>query len=285
MGKKSFCAFGGNSLTSLALLLEIERRTGHALPLAAMSAAPTIEGLAALLRGTAAVTADVHLRAATRDDIDAICALLEQASAEGTFEQMDATMWRHIFDYSWITQKPDIGYVLAAGAEIVGFLGCHIYALRELNGKRGLVFNFTSWYVRPAYRGWGTALLTAALRDGVTYTSLSPTPNSQQALAMLGFSTLGTHRLWLPPGLHADTLRHQRPEIIMRSDQVRAALDAAGQRRIRRPCAVLPATRRARRCGEGAYRCETAGAAAAVADIVGGVADANADSVFGNPVL
>jgi acetoacetyl-CoA synthetase len=219
----------GDSLTSLGLLLEIERRTGHALPLAAMSAAPTIEGLAALLRGTAAVAADVHVRAATCNDIDAICALLQQASAEGTFEQMDATMWRRIFDYAWIEQKPDIGFVLAAGAEIVGFLGT-IYALREINGKRGLVCNFTSWYVRPAYRGWGTALLPAALREGVTYTSLSPTPNSQQAFAMLGFSTLGTRRLWLPPGLHADTLRHRRPEIIMRPDQVRAALNAAGQR-------------------------------------------------------
>ena len=135
-----------------------------------------------------------RVREATRDDKDAICALLQQASAEGAFEQMDAANWRHIFDYSWIEQKPDIGFVLAVGAEIVGFLGT-IYALREINGKRGLVCNFTSWYVRPAYRGWGTALLPAALREGVTSTSLSPTPNSQQALAMLAFSTLGTCRL------------------------------------------------------------------------------------------
>jgi len=218
----------GDSLTSLGLLLEVERRTGRAVPLVAMAAAPTIERLAAVLRGTPAATDDVHVRPATPDDVDAICALLLQASAEGTFEPMDAGTWRRIFDYSWIAQKPDLGVVLIARGTIVGFLGT-IYAMREINGKRGLVCNFTSWYVRQAYRGWGSALLRAALREGVTYTSLSPTPVSQQAFAMLGFSTLGTSRWLLPPGLHLDTLRRPRPEIITRPNEVRAALDTADQ--------------------------------------------------------
>ena len=218
----------GDSLTSLGLLLEIERRTGRAVPLAAMAAAPTIERLAAVLRGTPAASDDWRVRPATPDDIDAICALLLQASAEGTFEPMDAGTWRNIFDYSWIAEKPDLGFVLIARGTIVGFLGT-IYAVREIHGRRGLVCNFTSWYVRREYRGWGTALLRAALREGVTYTSLSPTEVSQHAFAMLGFAPLGTARLLLPPGLHLDTLRRPRPEIITRPDQVRGALDTLDQ--------------------------------------------------------
>jgi acetoacetyl-CoA synthetase len=229
-----------DSLASLRLLLEIERRTGKTLPFEAMMSARTIaqlaavlrgdERLAAVLRGDQRPAAAVAVREVVRRDIPAVCALLQQASDEGTFEPISAAAWRRIFEYPWLEDKPDLGFVLTDGNAVVGFLGT-IYARRVINGVSGVVCNLTSWYVRPGYRGWGSALLRAALRDDVSYTSLSPTAVSQQALAMMGFSPMCLTRFWLPPGLHADTLRHPRPRILTRPDQVRAALSPE-QRRI-----------------------------------------------------
>lgn len=214
-----------DSLTTLRLLLEIERRSGQALPFEAMLSARTILDLAALLRGGAMRSGAVAVRAVRPDDIPAVCALLQDASDEGTFESMRAEQWRRIFAYPWLAEKPDLGFALTDGDRIVGFLGT-IYARRAIGGMSGLVCNLTSWYVRPGYRGWGAALLRAALRDDVTYTSLSPTPVSQQALGMMGFRPSSRTRFWLPPGLHVDTLRHRRPEIVTDPQRVRAALTA-----------------------------------------------------------
>lgn len=218
-----------DSLAMLRLLLELERGGGRKLPLDAFLAAPTINALAGLLRGAVPPAPAVAVRAVQPADIPAICGLLAEASREGTFEPMQAAAWRQIFTYKWLTDKSDSGFVLADGDRVVGFLGT-IYARREINGKAGLVCNLSSWYVCPQYRGWGIALLRAALRDDVTYTSLSPTPESQQALALLGFRPLGHTRLWLLPGWHAETLRRPRPQIITDPARVRAALTPPQQR-------------------------------------------------------
>jgi acetoacetyl-CoA synthetase len=159
-------------------------------------------------------------------DIEPICALLHRVGIEGDeVDRIKPETWRNLFDYSWLEQKPDRGLVLVDNSEIVGFLGT-IYAKREINGKAGLTCNLSSWYVQPRYRGWGAALLHAALRDvSVTYMSLTPNPLSQQVFKMLGFLELGGSVLVLPPLLHAETLRHARPRINFDPDDVHASLN------------------------------------------------------------
>lgn len=221
-------AAGGNSLAMLTLIMEIERRAKRELPVAALFAKPTIEGLAALLRGTAAgnETQGVHVRPIGTHDIEPICALLHRVGFEGDqIGRIRPEIWRNLFDYSWLEQKPDRGFVLVDNNDIVGFLGT-IYARREINGKAGLTCNLSSWYVQPRYRGWGAALLHAALRDAnVTYVSLTPNPLSQQVFQMLGFQELSGPILLLPPLLHAETLQHARPRISFDPNDVRASLD------------------------------------------------------------
>src|SRR5499427_5510842 len=59
--RQSFFDLGGNSLLAAHVLLEIEQVTGQRLPLGALIQAPTIEALAALLRGQERSTLPPHI--------------------------------------------------------------------------------------------------------------------------------------------------------------------------------------------------------------------------------
>jgi acetoacetyl-CoA synthetase len=217
----------GDSLAILTLFMEIEQRAKCELPFAALFVDPTITGLAALLRGTGGDrTRSVHVRPAEARDKEQICVLLHQAGIEEeTFDLIKPQIWRRLFDYGWLLDRPGLGFVLVDGDEIVGFLGT-IYANREIDDKGGLICNLSSWYVRSQYRGWGAALLRAALRDeSITYTCLTPNLLSQHVFEMLGFSELSSSLLILPPLLHVETLRHARPQISFDSKTIRVVLD------------------------------------------------------------
>jgi acetoacetyl-CoA synthetase len=214
----------GDSLATLNLCLEVERRSGRHLSFEALMAKPTIEGLAALVRGSETAVADIGVRSAEPADIPAICELLHEASHDGAFAPMNRESWRSLFDYAWLREKPNLGYVLLNKNMIVGFLGT-IYANREIDGKRGVFCNYTSWYVRPEYRGRGIALLRAAMSDNeMTYTSFTPNALSRQAFEMLQFSRVGNRRVLLPPFWNAGTLRSSHPEIHFDTEKVRSAL-------------------------------------------------------------
>jgi acetoacetyl-CoA synthetase len=214
----------GDSLATLNLCLEVERRSGRHLSFEALMAKPTIEGLAALVRGSETAAADIGVRAAQPADIPALCELLHEASHDGAFAPMNRESWRSLFDYEWLKEKPNLGYVLLNKNTIVGFLGT-IYAHREIDGKKGVFCNYTSWYVRPEYRGSGIALLRAAMSDNeMTYTSFTPNALSRQAFEMLHFSRVGNWRVLLPPLWNAETLRSPRAQIYFETDKVRGAL-------------------------------------------------------------
>ena len=138
---------------------------------------------------------------------------------------MPPDAWRRLFDYNWLDEKPNLGFVLTIENEIIGFLGT-IYAWRKIRGKAGLVCNLTSWYVVPQYRGWGAALLAAAVRnERVTFTSLTPGPIAKQMFEPMGFARLNGRKLALPPLLHVDTLRERPPVISFNPETVRGSLD------------------------------------------------------------
>lgn len=227
--KDNLFSVRGDSLASITLLMEIERRTGRRLPVQELFASPSIEGIARLLRKQRITrTSPIAVRPAEVRDVEKICELLHRASVTGDFDLADREVWYGLFSYHWIHNKPDLGFVLAHGDEIVGFLGT-IYSKREINGKEGIVCNFSSWYVSPQYRGWGISLLNAAIREDVTYTSLTPGPLSQQIFKMLGFASCSNLRLLMPPSLHPDTLRHPLPIIVSDPTLVRPLLDRQQQ--------------------------------------------------------
>lgn len=219
--------FGADSLGLLNLLLEIERYTGHALPLSAFLTAPSIEGLAtsrdlgpAEMAAQQDVPSGPHVRAVGPDDCEPVCRFLEQIFPESGIE---AANWRPVFEHGWSDHKR--GFVLLDGSAIVGFLGA-IVARRQVNGEAALVCNISSWSVHAKYRGWGMALLAALLRDqSLTYTAFTPQPISWAALLAQHFTKLDSHRIVMPPLLHAETLwAPNRPVISFDPAAVRARL-------------------------------------------------------------
>jgi acetoacetyl-CoA synthetase len=220
----------GNSILALTLFMRIEERLQRRLPLEALVATPTIEGLASAIRRKepAADSSAPRTRPVAPADVDAICTFLQGVFARS---RITAAGWRVLFGNNWLKERPDLGYVLMVGERIVGFLGT-VYAMREINGKSGLVCNLSSWYVLPEYRGWGMALLAAAMRDrSITYTALTPGPVTWQVLENLGFTRLDTRKLFFPPGAHVDSLLGPRPRIDLNPDTIRRSLNEA-QRRI-----------------------------------------------------
>lgn len=209
----NFLELGADSLSMLMLLMEIEEFAGHELPFDAFLSAPTVEGLSRLIWGQAerehsdGRTDKPTVRPATRDDIEPICQLLDEGFDN---DQVAPGDWRQLFSYDWIDDKPKLGFVLTLGPQIVGFLGT-IYSQRLLGGREmALVCNLSSWYVRPEYRGWGSFLLAAALKDkSTTYTALTPGPETRAMLDGLGFARLEKRRFFFPL-LNLGTLTRSR---------------------------------------------------------------------------
>jgi acetoacetyl-CoA synthetase len=218
---------GADSLTILMLVLEIEEFVGHELSFEAFFSAPTVNGLSKLLWHNADSgngdrrTEHVQVRPATPDDIELVCRLLDKGFDSPRIALGD---WRRLFEYGWIDNKPDIGFVLCVGARIVGFLGT-IYSRRDLgSGRSKLVCNLTAWYVEPEYRGWGSFLLVAATRDtAVTYTSLTPAPVTTTMLQALGYVPMEKKRFFIPL-LNVRTLKTGDLDFVYESEQLRDLL-------------------------------------------------------------
>jgi acetoacetyl-CoA synthetase len=246
---ESFFDLGGSSLSALRLLSEIRAQTHYDLPFYTLFQAPTIAGVAETLRGhgcalearPGGATADgafaqrsmrvpresrasrvpPSVRPARATDIERLCVFLHR----GFGKRIPVSAWRRLFDYKWLDEKPNLGFMLVTGDEIRGFIGV-VYARRLIQGKTVLVCNLSSFYVHPDYRGWSFALLARALRDEtVCYTSLTPSRTVTHMCEAMGFSYIDRYKIILPPLLNATTLRGPRPQIISDPEQVRALLD------------------------------------------------------------
>ena len=143
----------------------------------------------------------------------------------GFARKIGVDSWRRLFDYEWLDKKPNLGFVLTLGDVIVGFLGV-VYARRQIRGQSCVICNCTSWYILPKYRGWGPALLAAALCDqDICYTNLTPSPASARMFEAMGFKGLESQRIIFTPLLHVDTLRAPGAEIIFDLDGIRSLLN------------------------------------------------------------
>jgi acetoacetyl-CoA synthetase len=168
-----------------------------------------------------------EVRGATLDDIPAITRFLH-----GFWPQILPAAWRSLFDYDWIADKPDKGFVLTdASGAIAGFLAT-IYADRDTPQGRVRVCNVSSWAVLPEHRACAMMLIREVLsRRDCTITNLSPSREAQAFFLRVGFDPLEDAKLaWLPFG-NAETLR-RRAATRIEDDPVRVAelLDARGRR-------------------------------------------------------
>lgn len=166
-------------------------------------------------------TSAPQVRPASPADVERLCLFLHR----GFGGRFAVDTWRQLFEYKWLTVKPNLGFVLTTRDEIVGFLGA-IYSRRRINGKASLVCNYTSLCIDPNYRSWALRLVAAALpAEDVCCTNLTPIPSSQLMFEAMSFEPLEFFKLIFPPLLHVETLLSSRPRIIFDRDQIRSLLD------------------------------------------------------------
>ena len=134
------------------------------------------------------------------------------------------------------TVAADLWLRLNSGSTVVGYLGL-IYASRTINGKRGEMCNLSSWYVEPAYRGWGGAMLSEVLAHdpSLTYTALTAAALPKAMIKVMEFTDSIDTSIVLPPLLHVSTLA-KRPQITYDPEQMRQHLNEDQRTHSRRSC-------------------------------------------------
>ncbi len=168
-----------------------------------------------------------QVRAATIDDLTAITHFLH-----GFWPKVPPSAWRRLFEYDWLRDKPEPGFVLtdAAGA-IAGFLAT-IYADRDT--PHGLVrfCNVSSWAVLPQHRACALMLVRDLLgRRDCTITNLSPSPEAQSFFLRLGFEPLEEAKMvWLPFGNPSTLRRSAATRLEDEPIRMLEMLDAKGRR-------------------------------------------------------
>jgi hypothetical protein len=128
----------------------------------------------------------VRCRQIREDDLEGLTTLL----CEG-FPDRPRKYWTSGFERMAArpgpAEAPRYGYLLESEGALVGVL------LLLFTGETGAraSFNVSSWYVRPAFRGFATLLVTMALRrKDAVYLNTSPVEHSLPVLDALGFRRL-----------------------------------------------------------------------------------------------
>ena len=136
--------------------------------------------------------------------------------------------WRQIFDYSWDPQRPNLGFVLVDGDDLVGFVGT-IYAERDIDGRREKFCNGSAWFVRPSHRSHSMdLLLTFVSQPGYTITALTPNSISGSIMEAMDFQILEQSVRFLPPLFQAHTLlRGAGLRILTKTEEMKPHLSAS----------------------------------------------------------
>lgn len=97
----------------------------------------------------------IEIRPAHRTDADRVAVFLNRHMDK----RIPAERWRRLFDFPWPVpaDAPDYGRVALSDGEIVGFIS-RIYSERTIGGRRELIANLSSWYLRKDLRKGRLAL-------------------------------------------------------------------------------------------------------------------------------
>ena len=142
------------------------------------------------------MTQRAEIRPAYPADVEQICPLMASPLVPAPF-------WRRMLAYSWLPaeEKPDLGAVIVAGSEIVGFLGA-MYSNRVIAGKPERFCNVFGWYVKPDYRHYSVPLLSFLVkRPGFTFVNVTPADHVIPIFKRIGFSLADESRYVCRPGV------------------------------------------------------------------------------------
>jgi hypothetical protein len=153
------------------------------------------------------------LREACAADLPAVAAYLAERLGRGE------PHFRRYFEYGWLADKPNLGFLIEEGGRIGGFLGA-IYVRRPVRGREQLFCNLTSWHVDDHLRSLSLEMMARCLaRPGCTFTTFSPSEKVVAVLRHFRFEVLDPAKLLFAPvaGLSA-LLRRPGPRVTWGGD-------------------------------------------------------------------
>jgi hypothetical protein len=136
----------------------------------------------------------VEVRPIEEADVPAVASFLHAQLNQ----RVTSATWARALDAPWVAERPNAGFMLLDGDEIVG---AHLafYSQRTIDGRNERFCNLGAWCVMPDYRFHGLRLLKALLaQDGYHFTDLSPSGNVVGLNSRLGFSFLDTTTAVVP---------------------------------------------------------------------------------------
>lgn len=123
-------------------------------------------------------------------DLPEFCAFLHRHLDPRT----PAGRFQDAFERRWGMDKPNHGFLIRDGGELVGGIGA-IYCERSLHGRRERFCNITSWCVLEDYRAQSMRLAMALVsQEGFHFTDLTPTEVVEKSLRFLKFRPLDGSR-------------------------------------------------------------------------------------------
>jgi hypothetical protein len=135
------------------------------------------------------------IREASVEDLPAIARYLAPRLGGRGGEQR----FRRFWEYAWLAEKPNLGFLIDDGGEVGGFVGA-IYSRRCLRGVVQLFCNLTSWHVEERFRNLSLALVGRLLaRRECTFTTCSPSERVIEVLKFFKFRALDSEKLVFAP--------------------------------------------------------------------------------------
>lgn len=136
----------------------------------------------------------VQVRPIEDGDRDAVGAFL-QANLN---DRVPAAAWAHALDVPWRIERPNAGFMLVKGNDVVG-VQLAFYSERLIDGRSERFCNLGAWCVLPDHRIDGLRLLKAVLaQEGYHFTDLSPSGNVVPINTKLGFRFLDSATVLVP---------------------------------------------------------------------------------------
>lgn len=108
-------------------------------------------------------------------------------------------LYRRIFDYRWLVNKPNIGFLIEQDGRIGGFVG-GVYSQREIRGTVQSFCNVHSFAVDAPFRMLSLPMLERFLdRPNHTFTSFTATPSVVKILRFFKFQIIDAGRTVFTP--------------------------------------------------------------------------------------
>jgi hypothetical protein len=151
------------------------------------------------------------IRAATIADLPSVASYLSSRfRGEG-----GANRYRRFFEYPWLSDRPNIGFLLEDAGQVRGFVGA-IYSRRTIRGEMHQLCNLNSWSVDEEHRRLSLLLVKRLIdQPGYTVTCFSPSEKVTGLLAFFKFKTWTSEKVLLTPinGLRS-ALRSPRVRVL-----------------------------------------------------------------------